>query len=265
MSSNNTQDKFRVLKNKGSKCDRCWSSKDLDFYFYPPEAKDGYLDLTRVVLCANCRRIVPEDPILFHLFLEFASPKEMIKHYNVNTEIEAIEAWCSENNVDINQVLKKLGLKSRRESIKATLRKKALRGEICGFNSPFGYKFEDGKLVIVESEAEIVKKMFNLYSAGQTIQSIVDTLNSLGVKTKRNKKWSVWAVRRILKNPIYAGYIKWDNIVRRGEHKAIIEREQYNKVQNLLNKRSKRGHSRPIIINDGGPSLMEKTEHQLKK
>ncbi|MFH1773617.1 MAG: hypothetical protein ABH874_01490 [Methanobacteriota archaeon] len=39
----------------------------------------------------------------------------------------------------------------------AGMEKKASKGEICGFNAPFGYKLENGKLETVEKEALIVR------------------------------------------------------------------------------------------------------------
>jgi hypothetical protein len=162
----------------------------------------------------------------------------MIKHYGVNTEAEAVEAWCIENNISAAETLRKLNIKSHRNSVKFALEKKALKGEICGFNAPFGYEFRDGALRVVEKEAEIVKYIYQKYRRGLTLKEIAESLNSEGIKTKKNNAWSIWAVRRILKNPIYAGFVKWNNIINKGKHPAIIGVKEFNEVQAKMQKKT---------------------------
>jgi hypothetical protein len=183
--------------------------------------------------------------------MEFASPKEMINYYGVKTEIEAIEEWCNEKGISTSEALRKSNIKSHKNSVMAGMKKKASKGEICGFNAPFGYRFKNGKLVIVRKEAQIVTQIFDLYRDDHTLKGIAEYLNSNGIKTKNNNDWSIWAVRRILKNPIYAGYVRWDNIIKKGKHPLIIEPQQFNVVQMQMNKRAIRKSASRVLINDG--------------
>jgi hypothetical protein len=244
--------KAEALRMSSSRCERCWSSQNLKFQHRVPIYQEGASDLNNcIVLCSKCYEIVPEDQSLLKIFMEFASPKEMINYYGVKTEIDAIEEWCNEEGISTSETLRKSNIKSHKNSVMTGMKKKANKGEICGFNAPFGYKFENGNLEIIQKEAQIVKQIFNQYQEEYTLREIVRFLNSNGIKTKKNNKWSIWAVRRILKNPIYVGYVRWNNIIKKGKHSLVIEPQQFNHVQTQMSKRAKRRSPHRVLINDG--------------
>jgi hypothetical protein len=61
---------------------------------------------------------------------------------------------------------------------------------------------------IVETEAEIVKKIFNLFTeSGYGGIRIAKYLNEKGYKTHKGFDWSYSTVNNMLKNPIYTGYL----------------------------------------------------------
>lgn len=78
-------------------------------------------------------------------------------------------------------------------------------------NLVFGYDKTNGdlfNLTINEREAEAVRMIFKLYrEEGFGASKIANRLNGLGIKTKRNCKWTANAVVRILTNEIYTGKI----------------------------------------------------------
>jgi len=244
--------KEESLKRSGFKCERCWSSQDLVFHHKIPVYAGGtsFLD-NCIVLCSNCHSVIPDDEVILKMFMEFASPKEMIKYYRVKTEVEAIEKWCRENDINISGILGKLKTTSHKSSVFGGMDKKARKGGLCGFNAPFGYNFKNGNLEIVEKEGKVVKQIFNKYDSGKTLMEIVGYLNSDGIKTKRNNSWSIWSVRRILKNPIYAGYVRWNNIIKKGQHPPLIEPKQFNQLQMRMDKRSIRKPRSKVFLNDG--------------
>jgi len=105
---------------------------------------------------------------------------------------------------------------------------------ILGFNAPFGYSFEDGNLVIVEDEAEIVREIYNRYQNGSTMDEIAFYLNTNHLLTKNNNPWNKYNLRTILHNPIYAGYLHWEEIVWKADHEPIIDPEFFNEIQLLI-------------------------------
>jgi site-specific DNA recombinase len=72
------------------------------------------------------------------------------------------------------------------------------------------------KLEIVRSEAATIRRMFEMYSKGQSLKRIAHTLNAEGVKSPQPQKgrvsrsWCVSSVRHILKNRRYSGQIIWN-------------------------------------------------------
>ena len=130
-------------------------------------------------------------------------------------------------------------------------------GYYVGSIPPYGYKkvkLDKGySLEIVDHEAVIVKKIFNLAASGVGTTNIAKELNSSGIKTRKSDRWTPSIIRTILKNITYCGYIKWNerksvmiyrngDIVKTrplnkkfnmypGKHPALISMEIYNKVQ----------------------------------
>ena len=70
-----------------------------------------------------------------------------------------------------------------------------------------GYeKGADGRPKIVEREAKVVRQIYQMYLAGQTIRQICAALTEQGVPTPGGKeKWSVSTVNSILRNEKYKG------------------------------------------------------------
>lgn len=91
-------------------------------------------------------------------------------------------------------------------------------------NSCYGYIKTKGdyfNLQINESEAEVVREVFDLYvNKGYGTHKISKVLNDRGLTSLRGVAWSTTAVSRLLKNKIYAGYV----INGRTEVKDFIEK-----------------------------------------
>ena len=75
------------------------------------------------------------------------------------------------------------------------------------YKSFLGYeKGKDGLPKIVEEEAKIVREIYELFLAGNTIRFIADLLTNKGVSTPGGKKqWSVSTIMSILQNEKYKG------------------------------------------------------------
>ncbi|MDY0214812.1 MAG: recombinase family protein [Bacilli bacterium] len=134
------------------------------------------------------------------------------------------------------------------------MEKKAKKG-IVDPRRIFGYDVIDSKYVINESEAKIIKEIFNLALIGYNINDIVKTLNNQGYQTLKGSTFKYGTVRHILQNERYAGdallrktvcidyltkkTVKNDNIVDKyyvsNNHEGIITKEQFQNVQSILN------------------------------
>ena len=123
----------------------------------------------------------------------------------------------------------------------AGMDKKAKMGEWCGGFIPYGYTYlkEKKMLMINEEETVIIRMIFYLYTQkGMGAKSIAKKLNHEGYRTRRGHLWSVDAVIRILRSPLYVGKIARKDTLYSGKHPAIIPTEVREKAQRILNERS---------------------------
>lgn len=123
--------------------------------------------------------------------------------------------------------------KERTLSVKEEL---ARQGKFVGGNIPYGYDYDrlDREFLINEAEATVVERVFNEYLTGATTYGIAQRLNKEAIPTKRGGKWQAVTVENILANGFYTGQLRWEGIINKGTHQAIISERQYNKVQRRL-------------------------------
>lgn len=131
-------------------------------------------------------------------------------------------------------------------------------GRVLGYDledvSTEGDKRKHTRLVINEKEARTVRRIFELYIAGNGYKAIANCVNKEGHVGKRGKSFSISTVKTILENPVYVGMIRYDvrrnwtdkrrgdinptPILQQGEHQPIISQLDWEKAQQILKKRS---------------------------
>lgn len=131
-------------------------------------------------------------------------------------------------------------------------------GEYVDSNAPYGYRLVNKELAVYEPEAAIVRNIFALYLQGFSTNEIARELNRLNIPTKAGKEtWRPSRVAYILKNERYIGdsfYQKTyrettvpfkqytnrgqeDRFYAKGTHPGIIEKDVFDTVQALIEKR----------------------------
>jgi DNA invertase Pin-like site-specific DNA recombinase len=152
--------------------------------------------------------------------------------------------------MDIIQRIAQLESEQIGERVRMGMEQKAKEpgAGILGFPPPFGYDLSEGVLVPKQEEAAVVREMYRLALEGASIRTIARTVTERH-PTKRGKAWNPMAVHYILHNPLYAGYLRWDDHVRKGRHDPLVSREEWNAVQWALWQRTplRRG-TRPSIL-----------------
>jgi site-specific DNA recombinase len=92
---------------------------------------------------------------------------------------------------------------------------------------PFGYRKVDGKLVVHEPEAQVVRLIYDLLARGDSSRAIVRALNARGIPSPQRKgKWARPTLFGILKNPAYGGtayYGRRQTVERRGKYRKITK------------------------------------------
>ena len=82
-------------------------------------------------------------------------------------------------------------------------------GHVLGSSNITGYKKDNCKLVIVESEAKFIKKLFELYASGKYgFQKLSKRLSELGYLNKKGKLYDKDSLKRMIENPKYKGYYR---------------------------------------------------------
>ena len=94
------------------------------------------------------------------------------------------------------------------EEVHKTMQKKAEQGE-WQTAAPFGYRNENKSLSVVPEEAEAVRWLFQQYAAGASLPTLARQLNEMGLRTHQGNTFESRAVRYILNNPVYCGYLRW--------------------------------------------------------
>ena len=80
-------------------------------------------------------------------------------------------------------------------------------GVVLGSNRIWGYKKDNGKLAIVEEEAEMVRKIFDMYAnEGMGIRAVCAWLNEQGYTNSKGNGFSFSTIKGIIVNPKYKGY-----------------------------------------------------------
>ena len=93
------------------------------------------------------------------------------------------------------------------ERLKFGFRQSVEKGTVLGNDSIWGYRKEKGRLVIVEEEAKMVKKIFDLYANENFgVRAIAKILSDSGLRNTNGNPFSFSTIKGILVNPKYKGF-----------------------------------------------------------
>ena len=103
-----------------------------------------------------------------------------------------------------------------------------------GFTPPFGYRLENGGLEVEPDELPIVSRMFSEYLSGSTMDEISWSLGREGILTRRGNPWNKRNMSTVLHNPVYAGYMRWEDVLIRHHARTAVSIEEFNRTQELM-------------------------------
>ncbi len=182
-----------------------------------------------------------------------------------NDDFIGIKSWFNERYV-----------KDASKKIKTILRMKQKEGTYLT-HAPYGFKIAKKNFIIDEDQAEVIRKIFKLYIDGYGYRRIADILNSQHIHTPSmamrealngeegrmkhptsiSHRWSDYSIRDILKNDFYIGTYRLhkrekrvihgtdhrvpqkEQYVFESHHEAIISREDFEVVKEIMNERAK--------------------------
>lgn len=206
------------------------------------------------------------DVILIHKFDRVA--RSLTEHVN-------LQARLSKWNIELVAVAQDFGGGAEAKIMKALMwsmseyyidnlagevrkgqRETALQGKHNGGVPPFGYDIAEQRLVINPLEADYVRRIFAACLAREGYTEIVTELQAAGITGKRGKPIRYPQIYEILRNEKYTGvYLfsptesesradrrsKPDAVRIENNHPAIITREDFEKVQEIMRSRQRCG------------------------
>jgi site-specific DNA recombinase len=124
-----------------------------------------------------------------------------------------------------------------RDKIAASKRK----GIWVGGNLPLGYEMKDGKIAVVEKEAELVRSIFRRYLELGSVNELVRDLKARNVRTRVQQlstgrtrggiPFGRGALFYLLGNHFYVGEVKYKNEILPGEQPVILDRALFDAVR----------------------------------
>ena len=167
--------------------------------------------------------------------VDVLSSLQLMQDYGVNL-------ICVEDGIDSSKEAGKLLIsiiaavaEMKRENIRvqtmAGREQKAREGKWNGGFAPYGYKLENGELVIAEDEVEIIQMIFDRYiHTNDGINGVANYLNNHGYTKKLRQNgtipgFSSGFIKKIIDNPVYMGKIAYGR--RRTEKKTGTRNETH--------------------------------------
>lgn len=157
------------------------------------------------------------------------------------------------------------------ERVTAVMLSRAAGGQWNGGKIPFGYSYDkdSGTFSILGSEADTVRRIYDLYEEHHSLLVVARTLNQEHVYPRSGNKWNPTTVSIILKNPFYTGVYRYnyldesksgfadrshtksdsDWIVVEDHHPAIVTKEQQQRIMLALtqNRRTNKETSKTYV------------------
>jgi DNA invertase Pin-like site-specific DNA recombinase len=141
------------------------------------------------------------------------------------------------------------------------------KGMWMGGWPPLGYEVQDRRLVVVEREAALVRRIFDRFAKTGSALTVARELNAAGEVTKRRqctdgtrggKPWTKGAIYKVLANRIYLGEALHKGVAYPGEHAAIIDQRAWDKAHVVM---AEPAHQRGAATRAETPALLKGLIH----
>ena len=201
-------------------------------------------------------------------YLENYFPEHMVRYVAINDGIDTFSNSTSNDVTPFKSIMNDMYAKDISKKVRSVIKEKQKKGEYMCTVPPYGYKkdiLQKNHLVIDENVVYVVKDIFKMYLDGNSVHKIRDYLNNQNIQSPSGyaknlteiKKWNSVTILNILANKAYIGTTvsnkrtnisykskkrikvpEKEYIITENTHEAIIDKEDFEKVQFLLAKKS---------------------------
>ncbi len=241
--------------------------------------KDAEAKKFRIVLCKSQSRFTREMELV-ERYLHDLFPQWGIRFVGLVDNADTANKGNKKAR-QINGLVNEWYLEDLSDNIKGVLTDRRKNGYHIGAFAPYGYMKDPdfrGHLLPDPTAAVIVHRIFEMFAGGLGKSGIARTLNEEGIpnpteykrlqgirwrrnaETPRSRLWQYFSISEILRNEVYIGNLvqgkyasvsyktqichpqpkdKWIRV--ENTHAPIIEKELWDKVQNILRERAKPG------------------------
>ena len=229
--------------------------------------KDGRQNFQRLIADCKSGKI---DMVITKSISRFARNTVTLLQTVRDLKSLGVDVYFEEQNIhtmsaDGELMLTILASYAQEESLSASenqkwrVRHSFQQGLLCG-GKMLGYRYDQGSLAIHATEAQIVRKIYELYLSGMGLEAISKQLNKDGHLTRNGHRWISNSVLAVLRNYAYTGNLLLQTTYRENHltkrkrqnngklpkyhitdsHEPIVSLQQYNAVQEELNRRAER-------------------------
>lgn len=201
-------------------------------------------------------------------YIENYFPEHMIRYVAINDGIDTFSNSTSNDVTPFKSIMNDMYAKDISKKVRSVIKEKQKKGEYMCTVPPYGYKkdiLQKNHLIVDENVVYVVRDIFKMYLDGSSVYKIRDYLNSNKIQSPSGyakelteiKKWNSVTILNILANKAYIGTTvsnkrtnisykskkrikvpEKEYIITQNTHEAIIEKEDFEKVQFLLDKKS---------------------------
>ena len=200
--------------------------------------------------------------VLVYQLDRFARNRYDSANYKAKLKKNGVRVLSAKENIsdDASGILIEGVLESMAEYYSAELSQKTkrgvkeslLKGHFIGGYTLLGYNIVNKKWVVNPEEAEIVRDVFNRYRNGEKGKSIVDRLNSQGIKPKNGKAFTMTGICRMIRNEKYIGIVTVDGTTYPDVVPPIVDKRLFKECNLIMDGHKHRQrevyHENPYIL-----------------
>ncbi len=120
------------------------------------------------------------------------------------------------------------------ERIRDKIAASKAKGMWMGGHPPLGYRVEDRRLVVVDVEAQLVRRIFTDFVTCRSTTDLVRQLAADGKTNKQGKPFSKQMLYKLLHNRVYRGEIPHKGQFHPGAHEPIIDQGLWDAAHAIL-------------------------------